>query len=120
MVQSLGDAILLMAKQTNLSAAGAVLANGFHRGGQAGHFKRVVAYPGIGAGNVSFLPGVTLPLFDFRGPGVVPTFDWMITQPPQVWQGLNVPTIGLPGVLSGQFTMQRLIDMRGKTSVQPV
>ena len=108
-------------KKAQLTAAGVALANGGY-GGQAGHFKRngTQARLGVGAGDVSFLPGVTLPLFDYRGPGLVPTYYWHMTQPPQVWQGLNVPSIGLPGVLSGQFAMQKLIDMRGKTSVQVI
>lgn len=80
-----------------------------------GHFKRSNANCrlGIGTGDVSYLPGTTLPMYDFRGPGVVPTFVWHIVQGPQIWQGLNVTADGLRGVLSGQFIMQPLKDERG-------
>lgn len=67
---------------------------------------------GIGAGNVTYFPGQTLPLFNLNGAGISPARQWQIAQPPQLWYNKTTRLIGMPGILNAQFVGQPLLDYR--------
>lgn len=73
---------------------------------------------GVGANNVSYLADITQPLFSYFGTGIVPgmppakKFKWRIFQGEQFYVNPANRISGLPGVVSGQFAMQPLIDTR--------
>lgn len=73
---------------------------------------------GYGANDISYLPGNSFPLFNFFGRGgILPTFHWGITQPPQFWVNPALMTIGNPGIQNGQMIGQPQIDTRGINGV---
>jgi hypothetical protein len=68
---------------------------------------------GIGAANVTTLPGYQNPLYNYFGiGGIVPRMKWQVTEPEQFWLNQSLVVIGLPGVNNGTFRAQGLIDTR--------
>lgn len=68
---------------------------------------------GIGAGNVTYFPGQSLPLFSLTGRGGIrPLYQFNATQPEQLWFNKTNRLEGMQGVVNAQFAFQPLLDQR--------